>query len=216
MNEHVNHPWWKIWISPKETIRNIVSTNRNLGIRRLSFAYGFVMCMNIARSMFLGSSYSAVTILVISIILALPLGYLAISISSGLFYISGKWFKGGASFHDVRAAVVWSNVPSIVTAILWIVLILSYGSNLFTQDFIASQVSKGHIFFIQATSILQLILGVWGLIIFFNAYAQVQGFSAWFSVVNLIVVMVMWFIILMLCVLVTYVLMKSTTVALIL
>ncbi|MBI5274701.1 MAG: YIP1 family protein [Chlamydiales bacterium] len=213
MDEKKINPWWKIWFAPRQTISAILATNKSYGFKRICFVYGFVMCLNIARSMFLGSSYSLLAILIASIVLAFPFGFITISISSGLFYWIGKLFKGRGSFYDVRGAVTWSNVTSIVTALSWILLMVLYGTQIFTQDFMLKQLPKTDAMILQGVSILQLVLGVWGLVILLHAYGEAQGCSAWMSLLNFVIVCVLWFIILVLCVLVTYVLLKSTTVA---
>ncbi len=213
MEEKQSCPWKTIWFSPKKTVEQIVLTNKRRGLHLLAFLYGFAFCLGLARSMFLGTSYSALFIFIASAILAWPIGYAILSVSSALFYWIGKWFKGTATFCEVRAAIFWSNAPSLITAISWMALVGYFGGVVFTQEFMVMHASKGQLVFAQIVSVVQMAMGVWGIVIFLSGYSQVEGFSRWMALFSGILATILWFVLLIICVLVTYVLLKSATIA---
>jgi hypothetical protein len=213
MDQKKQCPWATIWFSPRQTIERIVEGNRRCGLHLLAFLYGFAFCLGLARSMFLGVSYSPLFIFIASAVLAWPVGYGVLSISSILFYWIGKWFKGSATYCEVKAAIFWSNAPVLISVITWIALVAYFGGIVFTQEFMVMHASKGQLLFAQSVSLIQIIMGVWGIIIFLSTYSQVEGFSRWTAFFSGILATLLWFILLIMCVLVTYVLLKSMTIA---
>jgi hypothetical protein len=213
MDQKKQCPWATIWFSPKQTIKRVVESNRKCGIHLLAFLYGLAFCLGLARSMFLGASYSPLFIFIASAVLSWPVGYAILSISSLLLYWIGKWFKGSATYCEVRAAVFWSNAPALISVICWVVLVAYFGGIVFTQEFMMMHVSKGQLLFAQSASLLQIISGVWGIILFLSTYSQVEGLSRWIAFFSGVLTMLLWFILLIMCVLVTYILLKSMTIA---
>ena len=187
------NPWFSVWCRPRRTIRAIIETNSNHGFHWLAFLYGFMMMLNISRSLFLGTAYSMPAIFLFSLVLAWPIGYVSFNISSALFFWTGKWLRRRGSYSQVRAAIAWSNVPVIVNLITWLILMGAYGPGLFADGF----GKDGGVSLFQIMLCVQFIVNVWGFVIFLHAYGEVQGCSAWMSLLNVVIVAVLWILILM-------------------
>ncbi|MCF7806209.1 MAG: YIP1 family protein, partial [Simkaniaceae bacterium] len=140
----------------------------------------------------LGHFYGTSAIVLASIILAIPVGYILMSISSLFFFWTGKLFRGKARYIEVRAAVSWANVPSIVTIGTWIVLIIALGSRLFMAD--RGQVEPGF-GLADVMFIIQVIIAIWSTVILILGVAEVQGFSGWRALGNFILVICIWVLI---------------------
>lgn len=181
------NPWLSIWVRPRETIRAIVESNPSHKLYWLCALYGLPMAMSFAQSFSLSSVLPMWATLFGALILCTFLGFIGISISSWLLHFTGRWIGGAGSYKSVRAAVAWSNVPNIVTVITWFILLALFGDKVFCRGF--SEMSfvgyqAGVIFLIF---LLQSIVSIWGFILLLHTLGEVQGFSAWKALLNVII-----------------------------
>ncbi len=200
----LNNPWVKIWTSPKMTIREIVAKNPNHRLVAFCFIYGLAWCLSMAQTLALGHYYSIVALLVASSLIAVPIGYILISITTGFFWLAGKVFGGSSPYESIRTVIAWSNVPTLLSLVIWVLLMIRYGSDIFitsTPD-LNSAISIADI-----AVILQTIAGVWGLVIVVAGMAEVQKFSNWRAFGSLIIASALW---LLLTFLAMYLLMLSS------
>jgi len=95
----------------------------------------------------------------------------------------GKLIKGKGTFKQVRAATYWASVPVVVSVVIWILLMLTHGNTLFVPGYEKQLIGAAlSINVIACTA--QIVLGIWGFIIFLHALGEVQGFSAWMALLN--------------------------------
>lgn len=179
-------PWKSMWTRPRETIRTVVKSNPNNQLWRLAAVYGFPMLLNMSQSMSLGASVPLIVILVVSALLAAPIGMLGFTITSALVQWTGRWLGGAGSFPQIRAAVAWSNVTNLGTSLLWLLLVLFMGSTVFLKTFPQTNVAGGTFALVGLIFFAQTILSVWSFILLLCALAEVQKFSIWRAIVNVI------------------------------
>ncbi len=193
------NPWLKIWVSPRETIRGIITFNPKHLFRFLAGVYGFIMLLQLAQDFSLGMQVSMPWIIGGSLLLSVGLGSLVFNIFGGLLYWTGKWIGGKGSFAHIKAAIAWAYAPSIVNAVIWLVLIGTFGSQVFMAAF-ADTVFVGYQLSIVFFGFLvQIIASVWGFFIGLQTLGEVQGFSAWKALLNVIMpffmlMMTFWFV----------------------
>lgn len=183
------NPWLKIWTSPKETIQAIISRDPKYRFSVLCFIYGFVWCLSMAQTLMLGSYYNSVAIMILSALLAVPMGFILMSITTAFFWVAGKLFRGASHFYHIRAAVAWANVPNIVTLVTWLMLVAVYGSDIFVSP--NPEMTQGFNF-ADLAMLIQVAAGIWGLVIIIGGVAQAQRFSNWRSFGSLIIVSCLW------------------------
>lgn len=181
------NPWTKIWVKPRETIKQIVSFDPKYAFLFLAGVYGFNMLLHMAQNISLGKDFSLIGILGGSVILSVFLGMLMISITSGLLLWTGKWIGGKGTYYPIRAAVAWSNVPIIVNVILWLVLIAYFKKEVFVDTFSETAFLGGEMILTASIFLIQTVLSIWSFVIMVNALAQVQGFSAWKALLNVLI-----------------------------
>jgi hypothetical protein len=186
------NPWFTIWFSPKETLRAIVDFDPKYRFLLMSFIYGFVWMLSMSQTLSLGHYYGPIVLSIASIVLAIPIGYCLMSISTLFFHLVGKVFKGRASFMEVRAAVAFANIPSIVTILTWIILMFAYGDRIFMADKGKIGASFG---LVDGMFIVQVIIAVWSLAILLFGLAEVQKFSIYRAVGSFLLVTCLWVII---------------------
>jgi hypothetical protein len=182
----IGTPWLKMWVEPRQTIRSIVKRDPKYLFKSLCIIYGFPMLLHFAQTQSLGGRLSLIAILGGAILFAFFVGMIGISITSFLLHFTGKWIGGAASFSYVRAAVAWSNVTNVVNSIIWLILVGLFKEQVFFQTFPANVlvgyqgVVLGFLFFAQC------VVTVWSFIILLKSLGEVQGFSAWKALLNVI------------------------------
>ncbi len=193
------NPWCTMWIRPRETIREIVAVNPKFRFFVLSGIYGFPTCLQLAQNFCLGVNYSFFAILIASLVLSTVVGVIGMSISSALLYWTGKWIGGKASFLQVRCAVSWANITNLATIVLWLLLLGYFREFIFYEGFLESPFTQTESLFLSGFFLLQFILSVWSFLLLLHAVGEVQGFSAWKALLNvviafLVVVAVVWIV----------------------
>ncbi|MGC1878397.1 MAG: Yip1 family protein [Rhabdochlamydiaceae bacterium] len=181
------NPWLSIWTEPRKTVRSIVTTNPKFGFVILSAIYGLPMALNLAQNFSLGTMVPTWAILIGSLIVCTFLGMVGISIATWLLHFTGSWIGGKGSYQTVRTAVAWSNVPNIVTILMWIVLLYVFGGLVFNRQFSETPFIGYQAGIVFIVFLFQAIVSIWGFIILLQGLAEVQGFSAWKALLNILI-----------------------------
>ena len=177
------NPWLSIWVRPRETIRALISYNVNYRFLLLSAFCGFIYMLQSSQFLSLGQESSLLSILIVSLLLAIPIGYIVFNIAAVFMYFVGKLIKGKGSYKEVRAAIYWASVPNVVSSFLWIIMMIAFGKALFVTGF-EENLPNSLIGMILSVAILHIAIAIWGLIILVKAIVEVQGFSAWMGLLN--------------------------------
>jgi hypothetical protein len=188
------NPWTQMWVRPRETIRAIIHTNPGYMYPLLCFIYGFPMALQLAQNFSLGTRFSAAGIVVGALIVAIILGAVMINIATALFTWTGKWIGGVGTYQQIRAAVAWSNMPAVVNIAIWMTNLAVFGGRIFRSDFIETQFVGSELSVIFLTAVVQLVIAVWAFIITLKALGEVQGFSAWKALLNILIPLFIIFI----------------------
>ena len=181
------NPWTNIWVKPRDTIKKIVKFNPKYRFVILSFLYGLPMLLHMAQNLDLGERFTTAGIAVAAVVLATFVGMLAITIASGLVYWTGHWIGGESTYFNVRAAVSWSNVPNVVAIIVWFIMIYNFRSQIFMDGFEEMVMSTSASMMINVAMLVQSVIAIWSFIILVKSLGEVQGFSAWKGVLNVLI-----------------------------
>lgn len=189
------NPWWKMWVKPKRTIRAVVDYNNRYGFIGLCFLYGLAQGSHFAQAFSLSAYLSLWAVIALIVLFAIPIGAIAFSLTSIVLYWTGKLIRGRALYHDIRAAVSWSNVTAIFSVIFIGLMVLSFGEAFFYRQFAETVFQDWRSFLLITFLLVELILSVWKLVIFILALAEVQRFSSWMAILNIILVAIVYFIV---------------------
>jgi hypothetical protein len=181
------NPWLKIWVQPRDTIRAIVKTNSKKYFALLSAFYGFPMLLQFSKNLSLGETLPSYAILIVALVLSTFAGMLGITIISWLVHWTGKWIGGEGNFDKIRAAVAWSNVPNAVNGLIWLAMIALFGERLFTRGFGEEAFVGTELQIVFFAFLAQVILAVWAFVILLKTVGEVQGFSAWKALLNILI-----------------------------
>lgn len=143
--------------------------------------------LNLFQSMMMGNVMGSIGIVILAVILAPVYGYISFAIWSWFVFQTGKWFKGQGTFKTVRASYAWSCVPILINIPLWLLMVMLFGHQLFTNFPDAHTLPNTLIFALFAILVAKVVVAVWSLVIFLNGLAEVQGFSIVKAIFNVIV-----------------------------
>ena len=181
------NPWCNVWTNPRETIREIVKTNPNRSFYWLSAIYGLPTAFSVAQNYSFADFMPFWAILVASFALCTVIGAIGISITAWLLQFTGRWLGGKGQYTSIRSAIAWSNVPNTVVILMWLVLICVFGDLLFMKGFEHAHFGGFETGLIFLVFLIQTIAAIWGFIIMLSMLGEVQGFSAWMGLLNVLI-----------------------------
>ncbi len=185
------NPWWSIWLKPKETIRAIVIHDKKYQFTLLSAFYGFLYLLNLAPLYMKGNQDSVLLTLIVSLILAIPVGWIVLSITSLVIFWVGKLIQGKASYYEVRAAFSWSSVPTFFNIIVILFFLSMFGGTIYDTNMIKSLSIMGmNVAFLP--TFFQWILGIWVFVLLLHTLVEVQRVSIWMALLNLVLMSILF------------------------
>lgn len=172
------NPWLSMWSQPKSTVRALVHSNAGYGVFYLASIFALQSFFFYANWWSLGLNTHFYTILLAGLILSPLIGFIWIYYLGYIFYFTGKWLGGSAPVSHLRTAIAWSKIPSSISLLMWIFLVLSSPTLVFIQD--AGGPSSIFINFIT------LILSIWSLVLLIQGISELQEFSTLRSISNVL------------------------------
>lgn len=180
-------PWVTIWRQPRATIQHIVDTEPQRHVVALGALSGVSDLLGRAIDKNLGDRSPLLSILALALLAGPIWGVLRLYLGSVLLRWTGRWLGGHASTVQLRAACAWGALPMLAGMSLLLPMVLVLGRQLFMAE---SPWLDQHPFaaiglFLPAG--VAIIAGVvWTAVITCKTIGQVQGFSAWRAVVNVL------------------------------
>lgn len=188
--EHSPTPWLSIWTQPRATVQRIIDSDDAeamvLPLAALAGVYN-------ALSGVVGrESEQALSLLALGGWIAMGVigGLIIFYLITRLIHLTGGWLGGEASTDEIRVAVAWSYVPQVVGLVPLIILLMFFGPTLMAADITGmaqeGALSGAFLMAILGVGVMQMVLGLWSLIILLMGLGQVQGFSAWRALGNIV------------------------------
>ncbi len=183
-----------IWTKPKETIRYIIDTNPKQLVLILAILGGIFEALSVASGEGYGDRFSLINIYFLSIIFGSIGGILGLYITGFLLNWTGNWIGGNATSEEIRAAYAWGIVP-IITMELMLLLpdLFFFGRDLYTSEMPIITSSPFLSLLLLVFAFAELVVGIWAIIVFLKCLGEVQGFSVWKALGNVLLV---WLIVL--------------------
>lgn len=188
-------PWFKIWIWPRRTIREIVDYDPNYLVIPLAMIYGINGALRTARRESWGDDFNIVLLIAIACGVGLIVGIISLYIGGAILAWIGARLGGKASAEQVRAALAWSSITHILILTCWLVSATVYGSEAFkryTPNLDArleagSFTSVLSMIVLLGVSGLYLVLQGWNIVLTICCLAEVHRFSIWRSIATLLI-----------------------------
>jgi hypothetical protein len=165
-----------------------VDTDPDRKVLLLAAIAGIGEVLNKASTKSTGDHLSLVAILLLAVIVGPLGGVISLYIGGALLRWTGNWIGGRAEARDIRSANAWSSVLAIWAMLLWLPELLFFGKEMFTTETPNVDASISLTILFWAFAAIEVILGVWTLVVFLKCLGEVQGFSAWKALGNCVLV----------------------------
>lgn len=180
----MGNPWLSIWLQPRRTVQGIVDRDPEYLVLPLAMASGVSEALSKASSRNLGDQVGLPVLLGICVFVGVVSGLIGLFLFGFLLRVAGKWLGGRGSSEHLRTAIAWAAVPTVVALLLWIPEFAVFGRDLFSAY---TPNIDAHPFLLLGFALLEIVLGIWGLVILVKGVAQVHGFSAWRGLFTVVV-----------------------------
>jgi len=184
-------PWRTILWSPRSTIRQQTTVSSILPTLLLVALGGTAQALTRALSSNVGLRAPAWIILVVCIGVGSIIGLVGVSLESVALHWVGRLTRSEASFRNTWLVVCWANMPWAMSLALWLPATLIAGRYLYVLDPMSIKFSSDARGILVALLWL-LVVGstcvsfVWSTVILIQGLAEVNGFSAWRGLFNLV------------------------------
>jgi hypothetical protein len=175
-----------MWVRPRDTIQQIVSSDPTRTVLLLAALSGFGSALDNASIRSLGDKFELPMIFTMTAIVGPISGILGLYIGGALVRWTGTWIGGVASSQNIRAAIAWSSVPLIWALLIWIPELALIGDELFKSETPRMDASYTLLLAFLGLSLIELVIAIWALVVLLKSLGQVQGFSAWKALGNLL------------------------------
>lgn len=183
----VFQPWREIWLHPRATIRRLVAFDPSYMVLPLAALAGVTEAFSRASSRNQGDHTTLFGIILMAVVFGALGGLLSLWFGSHLIRWTGDWLGGRAPRDHLRTAIAWSSLPSVVALGLTVLEIVIFGKELFTTQTprLDSSATLSGLLFLMG--LIELVLGVWSLVLLAKTVAEVQGYrSAWRGLGNVV------------------------------
>jgi hypothetical protein len=168
----------------------IVAEDPELYVVPLICLAGIAETLDRASNRSVGDGMPLGMIIGMALVLGPLFGLIKLWLGSHLLHLTGRWIGGTSPVSHLRTAIAWASVPTVVALALWALLIVVFGSELFSTE--TPRLDNQPLLAIPLGAIVlgQMVLAVWGVVLACNTIAEVQGFrSAWRGLANIVLAM---------------------------
>ena len=183
------NPWKTMWLKPRETIREILEYNPQYLVLLLAGLFGIRYALDMAGAYMLGDMFNLWLILAGAIIIGPIIGIISLYISSFLMVWTGKWINGKSSYEHMRAALAWAYIPILWGMLMYLLQIPLFGSELFSSLTPTLSASGLLTSLFIVLSLLGITFDIWSFSLSLKTVSEVQGFSVWKALLNMVLVL---------------------------
>lgn len=181
------NPWRSIWTQPKATIAQLVTTDATHYVIPLAAVGGISGGLNRASIRNFGDTMNTTGIIILVLTLGSLGAILQLYISSALLKWTGSWLNGQASRKEIRTALAWPNALILYNLALWVPEIMLMGREAFMSTTPMFDIAPQWVSIIMLIIIsLRMIIAIWSIIVLLKGLAQVQQFSSWTALGNIL------------------------------
>jgi len=176
----------KIWMSPRLVFKFINETDYTKFTTILLILAGITSALNSASTRYMGDIMPLWTVLIVCLIGGGVFGWLYFYIYAALLSWTGKWLKGKGNTKSLFRMMSYALIPSLVVLFTFILRIVLIGNEEFQRN--VEILDNG---FLTTTLFVfslfvELVIGVWTLVLLVIGISEVQKLSIGKSIVNLI------------------------------
>lgn len=162
-----NCPWFKMWTSPRSTIRQIVSTNPKKGMMFLSIIFGIQYLLGFFYSLPEAGLFVETKYVLASLVFSPIVGYAWFYLQGAILYWIGKIFKGKAKYIEMVSSSAWSLVPAMAALVFWLCLFL----------WLYISIPTPNRFVNALLNIVPFSVNIWSAVLLINCLKELQEYS---------------------------------------
>lgn len=181
-----NEIFTKIWFDPRMVFKYLNDSRYDKYVYILLIFAGIIKAFDRAESKNMGDDLPLIFIISICIIFGGLLGWVSYYIYVALMSWTGKWLNGQGDTKSLLRMTSYAMIPSILALVLLIPQIGIFGNGLFQSEVDMYSYGMFSIVIYFFTLLLEVVLGVWSLIIFVIGISEIQKISIGKSILNML------------------------------
>jgi len=182
-------PWFSIWTRPRATLRWILDSSPRRHVKTLAMLGGVASGMAAARTE-IAADLPPLAVLGGALLGGALGGLIGVYLMGVLLRITGRWIGGRGDWSGVRAAVAWSQVPAIWAILLWLPRVALLEGEVFHPDPAAVQDHPASAIALMLIELTQGVAAVWQFVVSLKCLGEAHSFSAWRSLLALILAVI--------------------------
>lgn len=185
------NPWFMMFVRPRATMRQVLDDDPTRLVIPLAMLGGWLNVLDQASIKGLGDTIPVSTIFALSIPIGVIGGLIALYLCAAVIQWTGHWLGGRATVVEVRAALTWGRMPVYWAGLLWLPYLGFFGGEIFMTQMPSVESTPWLLFALLNLAVLELGLGIWGLVTMVLAVAEAHRISGWRSLGCILLAMVM-------------------------
>ena len=184
----------KIWITPRLVFKFLEQKSYDKFVYLLLLLAGISNAFDRASSRNLGDMFSLIWIIGTCLISGALIGWITYYLYASLLSWTGKWLNGKGNTTSILRMLAHAMIPTIFALGLLIIQIATFGIGIFQSEIDIEIYGLFSIFIFYGTLSLEIIFGIWTLIIFIIGLSEIQKLSIGNSILNMILPVLIIFV----------------------
>jgi hypothetical protein len=176
----------KIWMSPRQVFKFIIENGYTKFTTILLILGGITSALNSASTRYIGDIMPLWSVLIVCLIGGGIFGWLYFYIYAVLLSWTGKWMKGVGTTKSLFRMISYALIPSLLVLFTFILRIVLIGNEEFQRNVDVFDSGFLIIALFSFSLFVEIVTGVWTLVILVIGISEVQKLSIGKSIVNLI------------------------------
>ena len=178
--------FYKLLTSPRDAFKFITDYKYDKHVTLLLCLAGIVRAFDRAASKNLGDSFSLLGLIAFCVIIGGLFGWITYYIYASLISWTGKWLEGTANTQSILRTLAYAMFPSVFILILLIPQIAIYEIGMFQSDYDISNSGLINNIVYYGLLLCSVALGIWSFVLSIIGISEVQKFSIWKALLNLL------------------------------
>jgi hypothetical protein len=173
-------------------MRQILETDSTRLVPVLAMLSGVLEFLGEASRNSAGDMMPLEKLLVIGIPAAMLGGLVFLFVAGWLITMTGRWLGGCGTAREVRAALMWGQMPALWVGLLWIPALAIMGGEAFTSATPTLDVHPVLALLVVNIGAAQLLGASWACVTLLKCVGEAHGFSAWRALANIVLAFIVF------------------------